>query len=860
MKHQIIYTYCENDFYTGEKGFGVSSASRGFPQKYREELLKRAKYIPPILPNNPTFTPELCEYMPDTFSYFKLHDVYVLGKVKLTGGTVDESECISHFVTVDGDGAGRYIEYALSPDFVDVAGSKTGAYCSDLKMRRGDAVNINKVMNFLSFPGRARVFEKMIGAALECKKNGGKIIISDKAENILMWIGAILYALPKKAADAMTFCTYAFDPNDCTEDICGVLSKMTEYSAEKVKHPDVLFDLLFDLHKEKSTNDEPADGYCAFIAANMAHDYRAVARFNEFTEQYFDFKEPTYDITVAYDIYSLLNGSVTSLSADTLKECIQLVQRSAPALSIAVSEKIVSQYDVLGSLEPTFMLRGLEAMCMAYPHASFVHKDSIRNSVSKCIFMLMLGQYCDEQVFETFYTNLNETANKSGFSLTDELMNTENRNTLVMLLTYKPSRWKTDFAVKLLSSYIIKNDVSASSISADSPLGAFIADIVRSGEKAGTQLDNAQQIISPLTAHCITFCRAYMLSQNALADLEGADENTEKLREKFAELTAASQLSNRNLLFDFLLNCEDYSTLYECYRAMMNACDADTAQKLYEEHCKKCFDVNADYTAEYFIRASEDYFAVSKKFDEDERYTCAKKIFSVISVKKIVIPSSQACIDEICSHIDLKSPSSESGRALIYSMNEYVRQVRGVLPTGRLQALVFGLECEKIDNKKEYKEAKDTLQKLTSKEKVDITGYDDDDWEDLLDWTLPIFVDLLLGPDEIEFVYDRFVFTEDQSAMFFEKFTKQFILQGKNESDYTELCKFLTFVYKRASVTDKSRVAEQIKKLNAKRIEMITATAADIYSDSPANQDGFSELMEIPVKKGGFFSGLFKKI
>ncbi len=854
MKHQIICTYCENDFYTGEKGFGVSSASRGFPAKYKEELLKRGRYTPPKIPADTVLTPELCELMPESFSYFKIGKKYALGRVKLTGRVDDGYNSLAHFITVDKEEGGRWIEYASSPDFIYSTEDVSTGYCSDTKLRRGEAVNVNKVMNFLSFPGRAKIFEKMIKAALVCQRNGGKLVISDKYENILMWIGAVMYALPKKVSEALTFCSYTHDPENCTEDICGVFAKGTAYSPEKIKFPNVLFDMYEDIWPK----DEQTDAYCSFIAASMSHDYRAVTRFNEFTEQYFDFKVPTYDITVAYGIYSVLNSGVESVSADDLKVCTVLLEHSIPALTVAVSEKLIAQSDILGQSEPVFMYRGLEAMCMAYPHASLAHKAAIREAVAKCVFMLMIGEHSDEQSFEAFYSKLDEMTDKSGFSMTDELMSTENRRKLTAILTYKPAKWKTAFAVKLLSDYIVKNDVPASSLTPDSPLGAFIADIVNSGEKAGIQLDNAISVISPLAPYCLTFCNAYARAFDALVSLEGGEDNSEQLRDRFAKLAASAQLENRDTLFGFFLENEDYKTLYACYSAMMSVCDGKTASALYTGHYESCFAVNADYSAEYLIRASEDYYAAAVKCGDDAKRACTREIFDVISAKKVVIPSSQACIDDICSRIEL-SPPSDSERELIKRMNEYVLRVRDVVPTGRLLTLVFALECEKIDNRKDYGNTKEALTQLTVKEKINLTRCEEDEWEDLFKWILPIFTELLLSAEEIEFIYDRFILNTEQSGEFFEEFTKEFIKHGKDESDYSELCRFLKFVYKCGSESDKEAVASQIRKLNSKRIEILTLNAETVYQDSPGSQDAFAELMSMPVKKGGFFSSLFKK-
>ncbi len=854
MKHQIICTYCENDFFTGENGFGTASASRGFPTQYIDQMISRGKYIPPKIPDGTVLTPELCELMPQSFSYFKLADgAYAAGKVKLTGRAPDGTyNSVAHFAILDPDESRCGVEYASSPDLITDTEAVPHGYCDDGVLRRGESVNLNKVMKFLSESGRSDMFVRMLKASLVCKRNNGKIIISDKPENILMWIGALNYALPQKAASALTFCTYTADPFSCAEDICGVFAKGTAYSPDKIKYPDVLFDMYEDIWPK----DEPADEYCEYIANGMSHDYSAVRRFNEFAQRYFDFVEPTFNIDLAYGLYSVINGGIESVMPDTFKACTVLLEHSSPALMIGVSEKLISETDKLGESDPVSALRALSSVCLPYSHASLSHKTAIRECVCKCILMVMLGQYSDEQSFTAFYTKLSDVTSKAGFSLTNELMNGENRRKLVAILTYKPAKWKTEFAVGLLSDFIVKNDIPSSSFTADSPLGVFVCDIVNSGEKAGMHFENAVSVIRPSAPYARILCNIYCRAYSALEKLPEAEDNTVAFRDTFASIAASAQLEGRDKVFEFFLKSEDYRTLYAVYSAMMSVCDGKTASELYRGHYENCFAVNADYCTEYLIRATEDYYAAAVKYGDGAKKICAEEIFDVISAKKVVVPCNQACIDSICSYIEL-SPPSDSDRTMIDRMASYTQNVRGAALGGRLLCLVFALACERIDNKKDYGREKSHLAEITEKNKVVLT--DTDGWEDYLDWILPIFTELYLDSAEIEFIYDRFTLSAEQSEKFFEDFAKEFLKLGKNESDYTRFCHFLTFVFKRASVADREAVASLMKKLNSKRMELLSVNAEEVFSDSPASQDAFAELISMPVKKTGFFGGLFKR-
>lgn len=852
MKHQIICTKTEKDFYSGESGLGVLCADRGFPASLVPKMLEKSEYTPVQMPSDIELTRDLCEMMPKTFMYTVIDGTRVLMQNTFVGREGGDDVGVAHWVVPDEDESELPIEYYRSPSFLSNTEQLADGYCDDDALALGTNVNVNKVMKFIS-SGRENIFAQLVKRVLVCRRNKQRIIIADSPDNVPLWIGAVSYALPKKLAKSVTFCTYEFDPMTAQTDICGAMPDGTAYSPDRCDEGHVIFDAYAEIYPDDELNED----YFKFLINGMTHDYSEIEKFNKFVENSFDFSEPCYDICIAYTAYTVLKNGVLAVDAENFEACASLLGYCRLSLSVAISEKLCSQCAEAGTLPPSHLLRVLATVCSPYRCVSAVHRDNIRAAVAQCVLMAFIRKDNDREVFNRFYNELKKITAKVGFSLPCELMSDGNRKKITAILGYDPCEWKAELVLGQLLEYLKESKKEYEPLSADSPFGKFVCDIVSSGEKNGTSLSLAVCAVKLLGINNILLSSAYSRCVSSFDGKEEDAENIEKLRSCFAEICADRCFACRREVYDYFVRLEEYDTLYAVFDKMMRTVDIETCSKLFKEMCDNYFSVIEDYSNGYFVSATELYYGIAKNNGRVYTAQAAEEIFFAVNKKGVITPSGDEYIASIALRIPLACPES-GDRATLGELVRYVTQVKGEKVSGRLLALVFGIECEKIDNIEEYYKVKETLKALTESEKVVLLGCDENDWHDYFNWILPIFTELMLDGKEISFVRSCLITTPEQKAEFCRAFAKECIRQGR-DGDYSALCKFLEFLFDEGEDCEREAVAAVLKKLNAKRLDALCVSAEECFGSQPVKLDSFNALLSMPVKKTGLFGSFFKK-
>lgn len=847
MKHQIVCAKTDKDFYSGEDKFGVLSADGGFSLPMISSLVENSRYTPVQIPQGVELTEALCGVMPRSFTYSAIGDERVYMQNTFTGKCGEEYDSVAHWIIPSDRETEMPIEYYLSPSFVTSKEQVSEGYMKISDMAVGSYVNVNKVMKFIS-DGRGEVFAQLVKQVLICRRNGQRIIIADTPDNIPLWIGAVCYALPRCVSKNITFCTYASSPDSVSVDICGVLPEGTEYSPDKLYENAVIFDTYAGIYPDN----DPCDRYYDFLINGMTHDHASIDAFNEFVQRNFSFTEPCYDICIAYTLYTLLNDGIAALHGDDHRACRMLLDRCSPAVSVKLSEKLCTQASGLAEMSVSTLKEMLELLILPYRVCSHAHREEIRQTVCQTLLMSMLRRDVDEGGFKELTSSVKKTATNAGFSLSGELMAQGERKKLTAILTYDPTVWKAELIFSLLLEYLTDNKKEYEALSADSPLGRFVCDIVTSGKKANTSLPIARAAIKCFSHNNILFTSAY---SRCVSVLEG--EDIEQLRADMAKICAEGCIECRYEVYDYFVHLEDYETLYAVFEQMMKCSDIEFCSRLFTEQCNDYFSTVEDYAAKYFIPASELYYALAKNNGRVYTAETSEIIFSAINKRRVVTPSCEEIVANIASRIPLVCPDGTS-RAKLEELEHYLKDVKSERLGGRLLSLAFGIECERIDNVEDYYKTKSALEELTREEKVVLLACGEEEWQQYFKWVLPIFTPLGLDENETAFIYDRFMLTPEQRAEFCRAFTKEYLRDGR-DGDYTNFYNFLAFLFDNCGENEREEVASIIKRLNSKRLEALCAGAEDAFDGSVERMDSFNALLSMPVKRSGFFGTLFKK-
>ena len=354
-KHQVIYTSCRKGIKGSGSGFQIYSYDKDFGKITHFGVDRMFGYNHPELPAGQVMTDELAPTMPKSFSFFSLNDNFsmlasrnYLGRDYM-GKTGRFGNFLNHFIFFcDEEIVGYPVEYYCTASLKTelpsewVNSEEIPPYLPAPQLEKGSVVNFESIANFLSPKGRAEIFSKMLTAFLLATDNERKILIADSEENIIFWIAAITYALPKNLAKKISFDTYAFNPAMSSAQICGVVKEGTYYN-DSLKERHFVFDLL--------NNSFPDIAVCDY-AENLSKNFSN----REETEKFFLFladtvsanalTTPNKNIIDGYTMYLLLNGKIPlpfSILEFCSVKCNETVQHKLANEILQQEEVIVSK-------------------------------------------------------------------------------------------------------------------------------------------------------------------------------------------------------------------------------------------------------------------------------------------------------------------------------------------------------------------------------------------------------------------------------------------------------------------------------------------------------------------------------------
>ena len=238
--HQIIYTSCMRGINSVNDGQQVFSYDAQFKDYNNDDVKSLFSYQPPALEPGVVMTEEIAATLPRAFIYRNFEDgrcaislnTY-LGRDYM-GSAGRFGNHLSHVVVADKIDMVNYpCEFYGSSvlrermEFEEVNNPNPPEFLPVPSLKKGYAVDAESVLEFLGIGERLEIYKNMLYAMLAFERERKRVIICDAAENIIMWIAALEYAVPLKNALNINFTTYEFDPALSAAQICGVVKKGT---------------------------------------------------------------------------------------------------------------------------------------------------------------------------------------------------------------------------------------------------------------------------------------------------------------------------------------------------------------------------------------------------------------------------------------------------------------------------------------------------------------------------------------------------------------------------------------------------------------------------------------------------------
>ena len=331
--HQIIFTSCRRGISGGGDGKQIYSQDAAFQGADGEELRHLFSYHPPD-PGCP-MTDALAQTMPQAYKYQRLRsgaqalalNTY-LGRDYM-GETGRFGNHLSHVIVCDAQDMTAYPAEYYGGEFFRSGMTFEEVNSPDLPpilpvpvLKRCFVVAVVAVADFLSKEGHMDIYKQMLCAMLSFERTGKRVVILDEPENIILWIAALGYALPKQNAMEINFSTYEYAPARALARVCGTVRDGTELGDENQY-------FVFDILGRNIPSWELDPMFFGFINVAFSFPCEDLWNFHDFLSDGYDYGKADEDFYGAYALYTVLADGPGSVSEEQLSLALNFAGRFA---------------------------------------------------------------------------------------------------------------------------------------------------------------------------------------------------------------------------------------------------------------------------------------------------------------------------------------------------------------------------------------------------------------------------------------------------------------------------------------------------------------------------------------------------
>ena len=215
-------------------------------------------------------------------------------------------------------------DYRVSIEQEEFDGTKPVDYLPEIdEVRCGTNVNAESIRRFLS-EGRVQMFCHMLSAVLR-RENIHKIILYDTHENIVMWLGAIEFALPLQCAREVSFSSYEKNPLMSEFDIRGAVVGMSDGNCRDYAAGGQFY--VFDgIHKDYPKFDISEDYFQYVLKIRLTFLQESPGDFFEFIEQY-AYEKADCDIFRGFKLYQLIYGKTEEFREEDCNAALEFQEK-----------------------------------------------------------------------------------------------------------------------------------------------------------------------------------------------------------------------------------------------------------------------------------------------------------------------------------------------------------------------------------------------------------------------------------------------------------------------------------------------------------------------------------------------------
>ncbi len=871
--HQIIYTSCMRGINGVNDGQQVFSYDATFKDANNDEVKSLFSYQPPALEPGVIMTEEIALTLPKSYIYRKLDNgmcaialnTYLgrdyMGSAGRFGNHLshvvlaDEAEMKNYPVEFYGGGLLRdHMEYD------EVNNPNRPDFLPEPVLERGFAIDIDSVIEFLSIDDRIEVFKNMLHAVLAFETERKRVVICDEPENVIMWIAAIEYALPLKAALGINFSTYDFDPSLSASQICGVIPKGTRYGADSQR-----LHFVFDLYQNSCVEFEKDEHYFDFIDTSMSFSYDSLQDFHKFIAEGYNYDKADKKMYAAYRLYSMLSDGFAGNEESELKEALDFASEFATeAEQNRILDSIFDQREFLIQAPSDAFLCIMNYAVSHYDSLSEEYRSAIKSLMVDRVLYEFLNTSSGEEDFVSFYDKVDTVCRTSGFSIATELMKTSNRTKLFAVMQRDIATWKIAFIVRVVSTFVKDQRVSVNDLLIDAPLGQTYYGLVQAvySKNAQNGFFLVTRILDEFASDCKYLVNMALNVEGMLFDLPNGNHEVASLWKYFGQVMVQHQQKDFATAYSVLGSYQRYEQIYMLYNlAMSNSIGLADAQTIFMEHYKTFVTRDREYADQYGESILNGYYSKIEGSDSETAIEARAELFNIVFAGKMDVSFAESLVKGLVKAIPFESPSRENGK-LIQNCFEYLYNTLRRPVSGKLLLLVIGMVLEKCKKSSQLHDAFDRLERLTQDNKADMSRITERAAERYFDWLLPEVCELCERTSDIESLYNLFEMPSDISLLFFSSCAKIYLKQSKGDKDYGVFCEFLGLVFERGNSQVREEVGKVLCKLSKQKLADLDETVNDIYHGDRSVIRKWDEIREVAESTSPILnnlSNLFKR-
>lgn len=854
--HQIIYTSCMRGINGVNDGQQIFSYDVSFTDANNDEVKSLFSYQPPVLDPGVIMTEEIALTLPKSFTYRKLDNgVCALALSTYLGRDYMGSagrfgNHLSHVVIADESDMQNYpCEFYGSSllrdhmEYEEVNNPNKPDFLPVPVLERGFSVDIDAVIDFLSVDDRIEIFKNMLHAVLAFETERKRVVICDEPENVIMWIAAIEYALPLKAALGINFTTYDFDPSLSASQICGVIPKGSRYNSESQR-----IHFVFDLYQNNCVEFEKDEHYFDFIDTSMSFSYDSLQDFHRFIAEGYSYDKADEKMYAAYRLYSLLSDGISDLTESELKAALNFASEYALTNEhLRVLENLFNQREYLLTTDTASFLCVMSYTVSKYDVLSENYRSVIKSIMVDKVLYEFLNNNSGEEAFVSFYDEVDSVCRATGFSVATELMKKSNCDKLFAVMQKDISAWKIAFIVKVVSTFVKDQRVPVNDLMNDTPLGQTYYGLVQAvySKNAQDGFYLVTRILDEFAFDCQYLVNMALNLEGMLLDLPNGNQEILSMWKHFGQTMVNFQQTDFGTAYSVLSGYQRYEQIYMLYSlAISNSVDLAESQRIFNEHYKTFVTQDRKYAEQYGDQILDNYYNRLESSDSESAYNAKVDLFNIVSVGKIAVPFAESLVKEIIKVIPYESPSKKNGK-LVQSAFEYLYNNLRKPVTEKLLLLVIGMVLERCKNTSQLHAAFDSLERLTMYGKADMSRVTEQSAERYFDWLLPEVCKLFERTSEIQSLYNLFEMPSDISNLFFTTCAKIYLKQSKGEKDYGIFCEFLGLVFEKGTSQIREEVGKVLCKLSKQKLSDLDEAVKDIYRNDSTAIRYWNEIREV---------------